>query len=236
MKALEPDWITSGLIDFEYKKYTLLAYLQRVKTAFEKDRLYPCMADLVFHYNNLLKLKNNQELLLEEMPRNVSHLDLEKLQLVYENILDDDQVLNEIFEIVQYAIPRFKDTLESGAELYETFEKQMELESVGLTPLYKKEGYLLLAEEFNKEVFVFRYALNAINHHTDHYYNLKTEYVAKHQKSVSNSIQNIKLGLIKTFQDLPNPATYAVLSKIRLPIKSTVLPIAKRMLMRHLAA
>ena len=28
MKNLEKDWLTQGLIDFEYKKYILLSYLQ----------------------------------------------------------------------------------------------------------------------------------------------------------------------------------------------------------------
>ena len=53
MEKLSKDWLTQGLIDFEYKKYVLMAYLQRVKTSFERIELYPFMADLVFHYRNL---------------------------------------------------------------------------------------------------------------------------------------------------------------------------------------
>ena len=57
MKKLEKDWLTSGLIDFEYKKYILLAYLQEVKGNFDSNKLYPHLSDLIFHYQNLLDLK-----------------------------------------------------------------------------------------------------------------------------------------------------------------------------------
>ena len=53
MEKLSKDWLTQGLIDFEYKKYLLLAYLQKAKKSFEKVELYPFLADLVFHYRNL---------------------------------------------------------------------------------------------------------------------------------------------------------------------------------------
>ena len=52
MKKLSPDWITEKHIDFEYKKYVLLAYLQEVNMNFEKTHLYPFLADLVDHYRN----------------------------------------------------------------------------------------------------------------------------------------------------------------------------------------
>jgi hypothetical protein len=51
MKKLEEDWLTKGLIDFEYKKYILLDYLQHIKEQFKERRLYPFLSDLVFHYN-----------------------------------------------------------------------------------------------------------------------------------------------------------------------------------------
>jgi hypothetical protein len=32
MVELKQDWLTDGIIDFEYKKYMLLAYLQQVES------------------------------------------------------------------------------------------------------------------------------------------------------------------------------------------------------------
>jgi len=41
MKKLPTNWLTDGLINFEYKKYLLLAYLKSVEEEFESKRLYP---------------------------------------------------------------------------------------------------------------------------------------------------------------------------------------------------
>jgi hypothetical protein len=62
MEKLSKDWLTQGLIDFEYKKYLLMAYLQTVKSSFGKVELYPFLADLVFHYRNLQAVKGKQGL------------------------------------------------------------------------------------------------------------------------------------------------------------------------------
>ena len=49
MEKLSQDWLTQGLIDFEYKKYVLLAYLKTAKESFGRVELYPFLTDLVFH-------------------------------------------------------------------------------------------------------------------------------------------------------------------------------------------
>ena len=72
MEKLSKDWLTQGLIDFEYKKYVLLAYLQTVKKSFGKVELYPFLADLVFHYRNLVAVKENKALIRESFPKELS--------------------------------------------------------------------------------------------------------------------------------------------------------------------
>ena len=54
MKTLSKTWFAEGYIDFELKKYTLLAYLQEVNKYFYENKLYPQLADLIFHNNNIL--------------------------------------------------------------------------------------------------------------------------------------------------------------------------------------
>lgn len=50
MKQLSETWFAEGRIDFELKKYTLLAYLQEVNSHFNENKLYPQLADIIFHY------------------------------------------------------------------------------------------------------------------------------------------------------------------------------------------
>ena len=100
MKKLSNDWLTDGLIDFEYKKYILLAYLMEVRKNFDSTKLYPFLSDLVFHYRNLLKLKENKQLFYDSFPKRLSKADFEKLKLVYQDIVSDDDVMKEMEEII----------------------------------------------------------------------------------------------------------------------------------------
>ena len=65
METLSKNWITENHIDFEYKKYVLLAYLQNVSDNFSDHRLYPFLSDLVEHYRSLKILKDNKKNLFE---------------------------------------------------------------------------------------------------------------------------------------------------------------------------
>ena len=80
MKNLESDWLTKGLIDFEYKKYILLAYLKTVRENFDDKKLFPYVSDLIFHYRNLQTIKEKKELMLENFPKSISQADFENLR------------------------------------------------------------------------------------------------------------------------------------------------------------
>ncbi|MFL5728155.1 MAG: hypothetical protein ACJ75J_01605, partial [Cytophagaceae bacterium] len=106
MKDLNKNWLTEGLMDFEYKKYLLLAYLQYVKENFNERKLYPYLSDLLFHYKNLLSIKDNKKLLRENFPKQISKADFEKLELIYDEIVNDDKVMQEIEDILAFSLPK----------------------------------------------------------------------------------------------------------------------------------
>ena len=81
MMLLNENWLTQGLMDLEYKKYILLAYMNEVKQNFGTRRLYPFLSDLVFHYNNLKTLKENKKLIFQNFPKEISKADFEKLEI-----------------------------------------------------------------------------------------------------------------------------------------------------------
>ena len=61
MKGLNENWITEDHIDFEYKKYLLLAYLQDVSKNFDKELLYPFLRELIGHHKALVEIKSHQQ-------------------------------------------------------------------------------------------------------------------------------------------------------------------------------
>ena len=72
MKTLSETWFADGYIDFELKKYTLLAYLQEINRNFQENKLYPQLADVIFHYNNLVAFRENKKFLQEHFPKKLT--------------------------------------------------------------------------------------------------------------------------------------------------------------------
>src|SRR5690242_6813980 len=106
MEKLSKDWLTQGLIDFEYKKYMLLAYLQHVRNSFGKVELYPFLADLVFHYRNLQAIRENKTFIKESFPKELSLEEFRKLELSYRQMIEDDAMMSELETIIEFSIPR----------------------------------------------------------------------------------------------------------------------------------
>lgn len=236
MRELKEDWITNGLIDFEYKKYTLLAYLRHVKGNFGDRKLYPFLADLVFHYKNLLMIKDSKKFIYENFPRAISRIDFENLRITYRKILNDDDLMREIEDIVEYALEKVGISLREGREIYEEIENGVEIMPVGLSPLQNNEGYLFLACAEKKDFMVYRYMISIFRNADETYRGVTTEFIGDYQYSFTNTYEQVKTDLIRTYRQLPNPATYLLRSKIEVPLEETYLPLAKRILVRYVKA
>ena len=235
METLKHDWLTEGLIDYEYKKYILLAYLKGVRNRFNQSQLYPFMADLVFHYRNLVKVKESKKMMYENFPQSLSKADFEKLQLTYKKIVNDDEVMQQIEEILLFALPKVKETLEEGKELYEFVEENIKMEPVGVSPIYEDEGYLFISQVTSVEVAVFRYQLTFFEHAEEKFRSMATTFLKSEIKKINRTYENLKLELTRQFTELPNPATFVVETKMKFPLEHTVLPVAKRMLVRKIS-
>ena len=235
MERLSKDWLTQGLIDFEYKKYLLLAYLQTVKKSFGRVELYPFMADLVFHYRNLLAVKENKTLIRESFPKEISVEDFNKLELSYRALIEDDTIMNELESIIEFAIPQIKDSLKEGSVIYEYVESQCEISPVGVTPLYANEGYLFVTQPPEKETNVYRYQMSIYEDSTEQLRSLNTQFLEVIDKNVVNTYERIKLDLIKRYKDMPNPAAFLLLSRMKFPFSETLMPVAKRLFVKHIS-
>ena len=235
MEKLSKDWITQGLIDFEYKKYLLMAYLQTVKSSFDKVELYPFLADLVFHYRNLQALKENKALLRDSFPKELSLEEFRKLELRYREMIEDDSVMSELESIINFALPQIKDSLQEGSNIYEYVESQCEISPVGVTPLYAKEGYLFVTQPPEKETNIYRYQMSIFEGAQEQLRSLNTEFVERVEKNPLNTYERLKLDLIRKFKDLPNPAAYLILARMKFPFVETLMPVAKRLFVKHIS-
>lgn len=236
MDQLQKDWLTQGLIDFEYKKYVLLAYLKTVKNSFGRVELYPFLGDLVSHYRNLIAVRENQALIRDSFPKEISLEELNKLELSYKKIVEDDKMMRELESIIEFAIPQIKNSLQEGSGIYDLVESQCEIAPVGVTPLYAREGYMFVTQPPEKETNVYRYQMTIFGQSHEQLRNLNTEFIECIPTTITNTYENIKLELVKRYREMPNPATYLILSKMKFPFTETLMPVAKRLFVKHISS
>lgn len=236
MKTLDKNWLTQGLLDVEYKKYIVLAYLQSIRKAFAQIELYPYFSDLVFHYQNLVEVKENQQLLKENFPKNLSKADFEHLTLEYKKLADDEGFMQCIEEVINYTLPQFKNLLSEGKDIYEWIEENTEITAVGINALHTLEGYLFLKRALaHEEIQVYEYQVSIFESVNEKFRGIHTAYIESIPKTAFETYESIKINLIRKYKKMFNPATYLVYSKVVCPLEPTLLPIAKRMLIRHIS-
>jgi hypothetical protein len=234
MKRLSETWFAEGYIDFELKKYTLLAYLQEVNKYFGENKLYPQLADVVFHYTNLVAFRENKKFLQEHFPKKMTGIQMEKLQLLYQQMIEDDELMQELEEIINYAAENMKSTLQTGADIYEFVEDKLNITPVGIIPLDLKEGYFFLVSGNTKIAMTYHYRLSIFEKHDEKYRSIKTVLLDKWQRSIASTYEHTKAELIRHHAQLPNPAVYSIETGLSFPVDETLLPIAKRSLVKFI--
>ena len=234
MKSLGLNWFIEGSLDFEYKKYILLDYLQEINRHFDKSKLYPNLTDLVFHYNNLLDFKQNKAVLQQAFPQRLTKADIEAVKLTYKKIVADDSTMQEIERIISYAIAEMNPAIQTGNEIYDFVERQLNIDPVGLIPLTPYHGYFSLRNGGERTNWVYEYQISIFESKDDKYRGINIQFVDTFEQSITNTPEAIKLNLINQRRHLPNPAVYYVQSDMSFPLEQTLLPVAKKSLVKYI--
>jgi hypothetical protein len=201
---------------------------------FGEKKLYPKLSELINHYDNLQLFATQKKLMAESFPKEISRLDFEQFKVKYESVLADDALMQELNEIVEFGLTEMKSKLNTGKELYEEVEHQLEIFPVGIQPLRTDEGYFFLNDYLQKLISVYQYEITLFENYKEQYRGIKTTHIADYKISVTKNYESIRYELIKTQKSLPNPATYAVEFKMSFPLPETMLPVAKRSLVREI--
>lgn len=231
MKNLSENWFTEGWIDFEYKQYILLAYLEEVKKLFSLQMLYPALADLLRHYQNLVQYRETKRMLMGKFPQALTNVDFSQMKLVFKPTVEDDEMMSELDSIVDFAIPKMKMHLQSGKELYDAIDHRLDVKPVGVLPMYKYEGYLLIRNGAAASIEVYQFHINVFSYREERVHGIHLNHVATLEGSLLTNYTSLKLDLIRERSELPNPATYLVEIDQAFPIDETILPILKRKLL-----
>jgi hypothetical protein len=234
MDHLSKNWITEKHIDFEYKKYVLLSYLQHVNECFRTIKLYPSMAELVEHYKNAKSIKENKNQLSSHFPQRLKGIDEETFQLHYESVINDDKLMQELESILDFSLSKFAAGLQEGKQIYDFLENEISLQPIGILPIDASVGYLFLKDASAKtEVFCFTVTL--FEQPDAAWRGINTQFVRSYTRTFTHTYEGIKNELLRENRSLPNPAVYAAETELSIPISETFLPIAKRMLIKEVS-
>tara|TARA_A100001037_G_scaffold265742_1_gene257427 strand:+ start:279 stop:1004 length:726 start_codon:yes stop_codon:yes gene_type:complete len=231
MKTLPIDWVTTGLIDYEYKQYMLLGYLKNIESVFKDKKLYPSLTELFQHRENLNKLVKDMKLLEASFPKTLKHYDLNTNEATYEVITGDDETISELKNIIDYSIPKIDEIIDIGKEIYNTVEDYTNIEHVGLDHKYKREGYIVFMD---KKIKIYRYELSYLSFIYEKSHVIKTRLIKEREAKILDTYESIRDEIIKMDKELEIPQTFYVENATNYPYTETVFPVVKRMVMRLL--
>ncbi|GAB3734720.1 hypothetical protein [Spirosoma lituiforme] len=235
MKKLQPDWFTQNWLDAEYQKYVVMAYLQAVQKNFVEHKLCPDLPELRSHYDAGIRFSRGKGTLNAAFPKRVSRVTGPPPRIEYKSEVTDPSFMTEMDAIMEFALPRFQTLLAEGQQRWLDIANSLILAPVGLLPLRPEEGYLLLHTTDQTETHVYYFCLTLYSDQEPGGRLVQMRFIEAVRKSLANTVENIKLDLIRRHRYLPNPATFTLESQKNYPIQETLLPIARQLLVQAVA-
>lgn len=235
MNALNVEAFLNAYRDYELSQYHILDEIRKIRADFSHNKIYPRLAQLIDLYGTLKTITQAGSDLRNELPRRIAGLDLKGKRIIYEPIRLSSGNLQAIEDLINWALPHIQQAIEEGRTIYDFVDENLTMEGVGLLPSYVEEGYLLVPEHGRELLHVIRYEVTIFAGADQQYRNLKTTTIKTlPMPPVQASPHGIKLELIAEHRELPNPATYLCQTELDFPFQETILPVAKRKLLRRL--
>ena len=144
--------------------------------------------------------------------------------------------MQETERIITYALGKMDPAIQIGKEIYDFVESRLNIDPVGLVPLLPYSGYFSLRNGSDKTNWIYEYQLSIFENKDDLYRGINVHFVDSYEQSISNTPEAIKISLINQRRHLPNPAVFYVQSDISFPLEQTLLPVAKRSLVKYIMA
>jgi len=237
MEKLELKIFLSAAEDIEYSRYRVLAILNKYSEALHKSKLYPVFSNLIEVGSSLNKILNQRNYFKDNLPRKLTGFDLKNKKAIFEISKKLTDRIDKVFDFIEWALPRINEELHEARTIYEFVDENTKISEIGISPLYKKEGYFVVKDLVNKKVNIYRYEMHLLPSQEDRLNILKTKLVETYELGeLQRILGEIKLKLAEKYRDLPVPATFLFENELDFPFKETILPIAKRKLMRTIAA
>lgn len=221
--------------DLEKRQYIILAELKKMSGEFQYYKVYPHLSFLVDLHRTLNEVIGHISDLRNKFPKRISKIDWVNQTIEHDVVFVDGTDLKRVEELIRWAIPHIKKTIQEGVAIHEFVSEGLTVEHVGIVPNYRDEGYFFLPDNKAKKLNLFRFEVSIFQSAEDKYRSLKTKLLKSLKREYAEiSPNSVKLDLIKEQQELPNPATFSFQTDLDFSFNNTILPIAKRKLMQKI--
>jgi len=235
MRRLTVDEFVKGRHDPEARQYHVLQSLKDYYGTFSRNHLYPHLSELIELSRVLEALLVSKDSIESHLPQQLKGVDLVNGKLVYESEAIPQDDFGRVAELIQWALPLIRKLIEEGMHIYNFVEDHIRIEEVGIIPMYREEGYWFVPNLEHSQLDLFHYEVSLFTSANERFRTLKTRLLGSvaHAR-IMRPLESIKLDLVRKYPELPHPATYNCETDLDFPYDQTMLPIAKRKLMKHL--
>lgn len=237
METLNLSTFIKAADDLELSKYKVLSILGRYSNALHKNKLYPALAELISIKNELDLLVEQMSLFDAEFVLNLNFADFSEDIPLSNPVQYDEDSLTKVTEFIKWALPEIDKAIDEGKAIFDFVDENIQLHEVGIMPVYKNEGYFFIPDVKHDLMKIYRFEMSLFSTEENPLRTLKSKLVdlISLQAPETKSPYELKHGLVKKFTDLPNPSCFSFETDIDFPFVETILPVAKRKLVRCLA-
>jgi hypothetical protein len=232
---METDWVIQEPIDFEYKKYRLLAYFKRIDELLQENKLYPTFIELSLHLANLQTISKENVLLFTDkifksFDDEVLLKDLKAKQLP--NLSTTEIV--EMNNILKFSTSKFYEYFSIVKSYWSLIYDTITL-SIKRNKKYLKRGvgYMTYHSKKTNSIYVWEYNLKKVDSNFDeHNADVKLIYTGnKKDKTFNNIIEEYSQFNSKEQKYSP---VFEMKITQEYPIEETLLPLFKRKLLSYI--
>ncbi|MCU7495517.1 MAG: hypothetical protein HF314_01070 [Ignavibacteria bacterium] len=221
--------------DFELSSYKILNSLKNYNKEFNHNRLYPGLSELIELNLQLKEIDENN--LNDVFIENLSSRKSKDDRLMVETIEVTDDYIQQVVDLIEWAKPLVKDTIDEGKILYEFVKKNIYIEEIGIADASREEGYVLIPDNRQAMIQVLRYEISMTSSGKKSQRKLNTRVIQSVDKVYVNQAPNeVIMDLFEQFADMPSSSTFICTTDLDFPFSETILPVVKRKLMSRMAA
>lgn len=230
---LDPEWMFSQPIDFEYNKYTVLDYIQKCEKNFENFEIYPDFVELSLHLANLQSLMKERVLLMTNKKLEFPDDEILIKELQPKRITNlTEEEFDEIEKTIVFSGNRLLDTFNIGKSIWSiVFESTHLSLKKNRKNFNSGRGFVFLPNKETKKILLWEFYLKKSTKDSKLYMNLIWEGNPQGLRVFDICLETSTWGDNEETRKLP---LFEIISNNKFPMNQTLIPMIKRKIVSYI--